>query len=66
MVIGSAKDKNNARAQKRVKHLYVAMTRPKDFLCLALPQTTYMELCQNPTIKNWLDNSFVADNSLLT
>jgi len=66
MLIGSAKNKNNDRASKRVKHLYVAMTRPTTFLCLALPQTVFLELCKNSAIKNWFDSSFVIDNSLLT
>jgi len=51
--------------EERIKHLYVAMTRPTMFLCLALPQSAYQELCKNSTIKDWFDNSFIVDNSLL-
>ena len=65
MLTGSAKEKNSDRASKRIKHLYVAMTRPTAFLCLALPQSKFKELCKITTIKNWFDNSFVVDKVLL-
>lgn len=66
MLIGSAKEKNNDRSNKRIKHLYVAMTRPTDFLCLALPHSAYLELCKNQTIKSWIDVSFSIDKTLLS
>jgi putative heme iron utilization protein len=65
MLTGSAKEKNNDTAIKRIKHLYVAMTRPTRFLCLALPQNSYLNLCKNPKIKSWFDDSFVIDKTLL-
>lgn len=65
MLTGSAKERNNDTTSKRIKHLYVAMTRPTKFLCLALPQNSYLDLCKNPKIKSWFDDSFVIDKTLL-
>jgi DNA helicase-2/ATP-dependent DNA helicase PcrA len=60
MFSSSKKDKDNERTQKKIKHLYVAMTRATDFLCLSLPKNKHDELCGNSAIKNWFDESFVV------
>jgi hypothetical protein len=46
--------------EKRVKNLYVAMTRPTDFLCLALPRKSHDELCQDQNIHDWFETFFVV------
>ncbi len=58
MLAGSQKGRQNERIQKKVKHLYVAITRPTDFLCLALPKYEYEELHKIPAIGGWLDKTF--------
>lgn len=50
--------KPNSDTIKRIKHLYVSMTRPTNLLCLALPKDEFEKLYANPEIKNWFDNSF--------
>ena len=50
--------------EKRIKNLYVAMTRPTDFLCLAIPVEEYTKLCKNKNIKEWFDSSFTIDTTL--
>lgn len=56
--------KRNETQKKYMKHLFVAMTRPKDFLCLALPQDGYDQLAKEPQIKNWLDDHFATPLTL--
>jgi len=58
--LGEAKPDKNT--QKRIKHLYVAMTRPTSFLCLALPKFKYEELSKHPSIKQWFDSSFEVED----
>ncbi|HEX5352324.1 MAG TPA: UvrD-helicase domain-containing protein [Trichococcus sp.] len=58
-------NKNSVNTKKRIKHLFVAMTRPTSFLCLALPQIKYDELMKNPEIRQWFDDNWdvvVADS----
>lgn len=50
--------KPSENQQKQIKHLFVAMTRPEDFLCLALPSEGYDELTTDDNIKAWLDQYF--------
>ncbi len=54
-------DKKNESTQKRIKHLYVAMTRPTKFLCLAMPKSKYEALCKSPSINEWFSSSFDPD-----
>jgi len=57
-MVGKTKTKPTETYYKRIRHLYVAMTRPTEFLCIALPKSEYDELCQTQSIKTWFECTF--------